>query len=37
MFAFNMFGQAVAYFRSAETLISASFPAEALAPCAGSC
>ena len=35
MFAFNMFGQAVAYFRSAETLISASFPAEALAPLRG--
>lgn len=34
-FAFNMFGQAVAYFRSAEALINASFPAEALAPLRG--
>ena len=35
MFAFNMFGQAVAYFRSAEALINAFFPAEALAPLRG--
>jgi hypothetical protein len=35
MFAFNMFGQAVAYFRSAEALINAYFPAEALAPLRG--
>jgi hypothetical protein len=31
MFAFNMFGQAVAYYRSTEALINASMPAEALA------
>ncbi len=30
-FAFNMFGQAVAYFRSVEALIAAYFPVEALA------
>lgn len=35
MFAFNMFGQAVAYFRSAEALLNAFFPAEALAPLRG--
>lgn len=35
MSAFNMFGQAVAYFRSAEALINACFPAEALAPLRG--
>jgi hypothetical protein len=35
MFAFNMFGQAVAYFRSAEALINANLPAEALAPLRG--
>jgi hypothetical protein len=34
-FAFNMFGQAVAYFRSTEALINAYFPAEALAPLRG--
>ena len=33
MSAFNMFGQA--YFRSAEALINACFPAEALAPLRG--
>jgi hypothetical protein len=33
--AFNMFGQAVAYFRSTEALINAHFPAEALAPLRG--
>jgi hypothetical protein len=34
-FAFNMFGQAVAYFRSTEALINAHLPAEALAQLRG--
>jgi hypothetical protein len=34
-FAFNMFGQAIAYFRAAEALLNAHLPAEALAPLQG--